>query len=88
MFLHETVSARQPAGVYHLEWDGRNQEGEAVTSGVYLYRLSAGSYEEVRKMLLLRSAKYFLQPTAGRAPTNQADGMTNKGIAQELFLSP
>jgi flagellar hook assembly protein FlgD len=33
---------RQPAGVYQVEWDGRNQAGLPVASGMYFYRLQAG----------------------------------------------
>ena len=49
----------QPVG-YHttkdraIYWDGRNQRGEWVTSGVYFYRLSTGSIDKVRKMLVLK----------------------------------
>ena len=37
-----------------IYWDGRNQKGEFVTSGVYFYRLSTGSVDKVRKMLVLK----------------------------------
>ena len=42
------------AGTFSVRWDGRDQTGRAVTSGVYLYQLRAGEYTEVRKLLLLR----------------------------------
>ena len=35
-------------------WDGHNQSGEAVASGVYLYTLTAGNYSATRKMLILK----------------------------------
>ena len=35
-------------------WDGRNDFGEGVTSGVYFYRLSAGDFSATRKMLILK----------------------------------
>ncbi len=35
-------------------WDGRNQWGEFVVSGVYFYQLSAGDYSAVRKMVILK----------------------------------
>lgn len=46
--------ARKPAGYYRAEWDGRNDAGAAAASGVYLYRLHAGGFIKVRKMLLIR----------------------------------
>ncbi len=35
-------------------WDGRNQVGQTVSSGVYFYTLEAGSYEATRRMLILK----------------------------------
>ncbi len=37
-----------------IYWDGRNQVGEQVASGVYFYHLSAGDYSATRKMLILK----------------------------------
>ena len=45
----------QPAGIYQSRaayWDGRNQVGEFVASGVYFYTLSAGDFTATRKMLI------------------------------------
>ena len=35
-------------------WDGRNQLGESVASGVYFYTLTAGDFTATRKMLILK----------------------------------
>ena len=37
-----------------IYWDGRNETGEQVASGVYFYHLSAGNYSATRKMLILK----------------------------------
>ncbi|MFZ0392108.1 MAG: T9SS type A sorting domain-containing protein [Calditrichia bacterium] len=44
----------QNGGFYRINWDGRNNAGQQVASGTYLYRLKAGKRVETRKMLLLR----------------------------------
>ncbi|MBM2846096.1 MAG: hypothetical protein HW407_1408, partial [Bacteroidetes bacterium] len=41
-------------GKYRVRWDGTNDAGMKVASGVYVYRLSAGSYEASRKVVLLK----------------------------------
>ena len=47
----------QSAGVYKTPnraayWDGKNQLGEPVTSGIYFYTLTAGDFTATRKMLI------------------------------------
>ena len=47
----------QDAGMYQsrsraIYWDGRNQDGESVASGLYFYTLRAGGFTGTRKMLI------------------------------------
>ena len=44
----------QAAGQYQAVWDGRNERGASVASGMYFYLLHAGDYVAKRKMVLLR----------------------------------
>jgi len=49
----------KPAGLYTSQsrsayWDGRNDAGERVSSGVYFYQLSAGDYHSVKKMVIVK----------------------------------
>ena len=48
------VHQQQPAGQYQVQWDGRDEQGEPVGSGMYLYRLQSGDYVEMKKMILLK----------------------------------
>jgi len=48
------VNKGQGAGYYAIYWDGRNNRGELVAAGTYLYRLRAADYVKIRKMLFLR----------------------------------
>jgi len=41
-------------GIYYLTWDGKNEQGEKVSSGLYFYQLRAGNYNETKKMVLLK----------------------------------
>ncbi|MFC1726191.1 putative Ig domain-containing protein, partial [candidate division KSB1 bacterium] len=48
------VSGRKPAGYYNAVWDGRNNNGEKVSSGLYIYQIIAGDFVQSKKMVLLR----------------------------------
>ncbi len=41
------------AGYHALEWNGRDAEGRRVGAGVYLYRMTAGSFTKSRKLVVL-----------------------------------
>lgn len=46
--------ASQPAGRYVVEWDGTRDDGTPLRAGVYWLRLVAGSFDQHRKLVLLR----------------------------------
>jgi len=48
------VNEDKPAGSYSLTWNGRDDHNSPVSSGVYFYRITAGSFSDVRKMTLLK----------------------------------
>jgi hypothetical protein len=48
------ISEYMPSGNHSVVWDGRDDSGRPVGSGVYLYRLQAGEISETRRMLLLK----------------------------------
>ncbi|HOP07508.1 MAG TPA: T9SS type A sorting domain-containing protein [candidate division Zixibacteria bacterium] len=48
------VDQSLPAGYHAVEWNGRDQSGAMVASGIYLYRLSSGSEIKTGRMMLLK----------------------------------
>jgi hypothetical protein len=48
------VNEPQGPGTYRISWDGRDDAGDEVASGVYLYRVEVGDFSENRKMVLIR----------------------------------
>lgn len=50
-----TLAESKPeAGFYEVIWDGKDNSGQLLPSGVYFYRLMAGDFQQTRKMTLLR----------------------------------
>jgi len=43
-----------PAGSQSASWNGTNATGKVVPSGLYFYRLTAGEYTEMKKMVLMK----------------------------------
>lgn len=52
--VYGMAPALQTAGLHEFQWDGRNQLGQTVASGLYLYLVQAGTEIQPRKLLLLR----------------------------------
>jgi hypothetical protein len=48
------MNRQQPAGYHTVVWDGRDQYGRPAPSGIYFYRLQAGSFTATKKMLLAK----------------------------------
>ena len=48
------VSEFKPAGSYLVTWDGKDKYGRKVSSGVYFYRMTAGEFTKVRKMIITK----------------------------------
>ena len=48
------VEARQPAGMYSIEWNGTDDAGRQLSNGVYFYEIKAAGFTQSRRMMLLR----------------------------------
>jgi hypothetical protein len=48
------VSGEQDAGYHSIVWDGKDDTGKAVNSGVYIYRIDAENYRAIKRMILLK----------------------------------
>lgn len=48
------ANGEYPAGYSEVTWNGLNDNGEHVSSGIYFYRISAGSWSKVMKMMMLK----------------------------------
>ena len=57
--IRSLVVGHRPAGIYYSKgraayWDGRNELGELVASGVYFYQLETDDFSRLRKMVILK----------------------------------
>ena len=52
--MRTLVDQVHESGSYNVIWDGKNDAGRQVASGVYMYRMQAGDFVKTRKMVLLK----------------------------------
>ena len=52
--VRQLVDSKIEAGYHTVNWNGMNESGMRVGSGVYYYRLVAGDYVSIKKMVLLK----------------------------------
>jgi len=52
--VRTVVNQTMPAGNHTVTWDGSNSSGDKVASGIYFYRLNAGSFSKTMKMVMTK----------------------------------
>ena len=52
--VRELLNENREAGSYTVQWDGRNQGGQMVASGLYIYQIRAGQFSQNRKMVFVK----------------------------------
>ena len=52
--VKQLLSDKLSSGKHSVVWDGRDENNQPVGSGIYFYKLKAGDFQKVRKMILLK----------------------------------
>ena len=52
--IRTLVNSNTHSGFHTVNWDGKDNSGDAVSGGIYLYRIRTANFTAVRKMLLLK----------------------------------
>ena len=48
------MNLNQTAGYHSVRWDAKNDMGEGVSAGMYIYIIQAGEFRATKKMVLLK----------------------------------
>lgn len=51
--VSKLVDEVKPAGFHQVSWEGKNSQGQQLGSGVYFYKMTAGEFVQVKRLLLL-----------------------------------
>ena len=52
--LFRSVNDVRDAGDHTVVWNGTDNNGRAVSSGVYYYKMNAGKYSSTKKMIMMK----------------------------------
>ena len=52
--IKNLIDRQETSGTKTVKWNATNERGEAVSAGVYLYKLEAGNFRQTKKMVLLK----------------------------------
>jgi hypothetical protein len=48
------VDQKQPYGIHSVQWNGRDDQGDTVGNGIYLYKMQVADFTQTHKMVLMR----------------------------------
>lgn len=52
--VNQLISQKQPSGIYSVQWNGADRDGNTASAGIYFYQLKAGDFVQTKKMVLLK----------------------------------
>jgi glucuronoarabinoxylan endo-1,4-beta-xylanase len=80
--VRKITASAQSAGAHTILWDGSNNAGQRVASGIYFYTLQAAGESRTKRMVLSGGGSGFLSLAQGRStPATE----TSNGVSQRLL---
>ena len=52
--IYQLLSSVKPAGSHSIQWNGVDQDGNKVSTGIYLFQIQAGDFVQTKKMVLMK----------------------------------
>ncbi len=52
--VKDIIEEHKQAGEYNVKWNGKNNSGQRVSSGVYYYQMTVGNETQAKKMILIK----------------------------------
>lgn len=52
--IRNLISGFISAGVHSVEWDGRDELGRAVPTGIYFYKMTSAGFSDIKRMILMK----------------------------------
>ena len=52
--IRALMNVNQTAGYHSIQWDAKNDMGEGISAGMYIYSIHAGKFTYSKKMVLLK----------------------------------
>jgi len=52
--IRTLIKEDKPAGSYQVYWDGKDDQGKAMSSGIYLFELMSGEFVQSKKMIMMK----------------------------------
>ncbi|MGB2981778.1 MAG: FlgD immunoglobulin-like domain containing protein [Candidatus Zixiibacteriota bacterium] len=52
--VRELVNTNRSTGSYSISWDGKNNAGKEVASGIYFYQLTTVNHKQTKRMIMLK----------------------------------
>lgn len=52
--VRELIAGQMNAGIHNVKWNGRDDSGNAVSSGVYISRLNMGKQVAAKRLMLMK----------------------------------